>query len=433
MIDKIWEILTTFTEEAQNAAFAKCKELGFDTSRGIVPLDESFINLNTAKFILVDAIEKKKLIQLPITVQKTLFNNLEAISKYLVGLTGGTDQITNLTDTIEQLNTAIWQFGFHNLSEEVLGYQTKLNQLKIQDVEIKRIKNDLEGGLNLKNKLEILIGEVEKTTEKLQSITTSSDENAKKINDNLTQSAEINQKTTQILSAIQQTEKGAKELSSTMETLKGKVDNWAKEIKELSEKSEKIKEGLNEREKKLNLLIENTDNTLKRVEDLLPGATSAGLASSFRQRKEDITKSKKYWVVGFVGSLIFLVLMVSWIIYAFTEHIGKVEWWAYLLQRVPLTFPLIWLGWFFGRNYGHKIRLEEDYAFKESISRSFEGYKKQMQEVDPEVALPRLCDRTISILSETPLRVFERKTSDETPANSFLERFMPKGKETKKE
>ncbi|MBI4654517.1 MAG: hypothetical protein HY752_05940 [Nitrospirae bacterium] len=432
MIDKIWEILTTFTEEAQNAAFAKCKELGFDTSRGIVPLDESFINLNTAKFILVDAIEKKKLIQLPITVQKTLFNNLEAISKYLVGLTGGTDQITNLTDTIEQLNTAIWQFGFHNLSEEVLGYQTKLNQLKIQDVEIKRIKNDLEGGLNLKNKLEIFLGEVEKTTEKLQSITTSSDENAKKINDNLTQSAEINQKATQILSAIQQTEKGAKELSSTMETLKGKVDNWAKEIKELSEKSEKIKEDLTEREKKLNLLIENTDNTLKRVEDLLPGATSAGLASSFRQRKEDITKSKKYWVVGFVGSLIFLVLMVSWIIYAFTEHIGKVEWWAYLLQRVPLTFPLIWLGWFFERNYGHKIRLEEDYAFKESISRAFEGYKKQMQEVDPEVALPRLCDRTISILSETPLRVFERKTSDETPANSFLERFMPKGKKEQK-
>lgn len=87
---------------------------------------------------------------------------------------------------------------------------------------------------------------------------------------------------------------------------------------------------------------------------------------------------------------------------------------------------------FFGRNYGHIVRLEEDYAFKESISRSFEGYKKQMQEVDPGSALPRLCENTISILSETPLRVYERKTSDETPANSLLDRFMPKARQKEK-
>ena len=59
MIDKIWEILTTFTEEAQNTAFAKCKELGFDTNRGVVPLDESFINLNAARLILMDVIEPR--------------------------------------------------------------------------------------------------------------------------------------------------------------------------------------------------------------------------------------------------------------------------------------------------------------------------------------------------------------------------------------
>ena len=70
MIDKIWEILTTFTEEAQNKAREKCKELGFDPNRGIISLDESFVNLNSAKLIIEDAIEKQKLIQLPITVQK---------------------------------------------------------------------------------------------------------------------------------------------------------------------------------------------------------------------------------------------------------------------------------------------------------------------------------------------------------------------------
>lgn len=79
MINRIWEILTTLTEEAQKSAINKCKELGFDLNRGLVSLDESFINLNSAGSILMDAIEKQKLIQLPITVQQLILNSLEAI------------------------------------------------------------------------------------------------------------------------------------------------------------------------------------------------------------------------------------------------------------------------------------------------------------------------------------------------------------------
>ena len=107
----MWEILTTLTEESQQAALSKCKELGLDPNRGVVSLDESFINLNSARSILMDAIEKKKLIQLPITVQKTLISYLEAISKYQAGLTTGTT-VVNLVNAIEQLNAAIWQYGF---------------------------------------------------------------------------------------------------------------------------------------------------------------------------------------------------------------------------------------------------------------------------------------------------------------------------------
>ena len=72
MIDRLWEILTTLTEESKRAALAKCVELGLDTNRGEVPLDESYINLNSAVIILKDAIEQRKLIQLPITIQTVL-------------------------------------------------------------------------------------------------------------------------------------------------------------------------------------------------------------------------------------------------------------------------------------------------------------------------------------------------------------------------
>ncbi len=137
---KIWEMLTRLTEEAQIAALSKCKEIGFDLNRGIVSLEESFINLSAARSILTDAIEKNKLTQLPITIQKTILGQLEAISNSLTALNNGTDEIVNLVDRIEQLNTSIWQYGLHNLSDQVLGYQNKLNQLKNQELQAGKIK-----------------------------------------------------------------------------------------------------------------------------------------------------------------------------------------------------------------------------------------------------------------------------------------------------
>ncbi len=44
MIDEIFSILNTFTDEALNVSAEKAEELGFDVDRGIISLHESFIN-----------------------------------------------------------------------------------------------------------------------------------------------------------------------------------------------------------------------------------------------------------------------------------------------------------------------------------------------------------------------------------------------------
>src|SRR5690349_8757180 len=85
-LSQIWSSSTTLTEEAAAAALKKCKEAGFDQDRGLVPLRENFVNLLSARGIIEDAIEKQKLVQLPITVQKELLSNLQTISKSLQGL-----------------------------------------------------------------------------------------------------------------------------------------------------------------------------------------------------------------------------------------------------------------------------------------------------------------------------------------------------------
>jgi hypothetical protein len=66
MIEKIWQLITTFTPESQKTVAAKCTEFGFDTDRGDVSLEESYINFDSYVLTLKEAIEKQKLIQLPI-------------------------------------------------------------------------------------------------------------------------------------------------------------------------------------------------------------------------------------------------------------------------------------------------------------------------------------------------------------------------------
>ena len=168
MIDELYCLLTTFTEESQKAIYAKVEEVPLNPNSGVVPLDESFINLNACRDILMDAIENRKLIQLPITVQQVLLKNLTEISRAQASLLAGTDEIVNLTGAIEQLNTAVWTYGLHNLSPEVLGYQQKLNQLKNQELRAAALQSELEKGLTLKSNLETVLTASESSLAKLQ-------------------------------------------------------------------------------------------------------------------------------------------------------------------------------------------------------------------------------------------------------------------------
>jgi chromosome segregation ATPase len=163
MTESIWEKLNTVTADAQNAAVAKAKDSKFDLNKGQITMDESFINLNDDIATLRDAIQKKKLQQLPISLQRSLHDDIEKISKCLTSLAAGTDEVINLTDAIEVLHTDIWKLGLQLLSDEYLGYQTKLNQIKNLEIELGKLKASLEHGITTKSELESILASAKKT------------------------------------------------------------------------------------------------------------------------------------------------------------------------------------------------------------------------------------------------------------------------------
>lgn len=125
--------------------------------------------------------------------------------------------------------------------------------------------------------------------------------------------------------------------------------------------------------------INKTYSELKdRIESLLPGATSAGLASAFMMRKDTIEKSKGWWIVGAILSSITLIAFGVCSLFGWMPTQGLI---LSVAGRSVIIVGLIFIEEFCRRNYNVATRLSEAYAYKEVLATSYLGYKEQMEKI----------------------------------------------------
>lgn len=416
MVEKIWNQLTTFTKESEHAALAKCTELGYDQSRGRIPLAESYINLNAACDILRDAIEMKKLIQLPISVQDVLAGALVAISKAQTDLIAGTDQVVVLVNEIEKLNMAIWQYGLHNLSEEVLGYQTKLNTLKNIEIAASEMMATVREGVQLKEQMDEVLNESKvhrDTTKELADTVAESNISCANALEEVTTS---NTKALEVLGLIQQTDASAKDLLAESKAGNDEIQQHRNTIQGLVADFTTLTGELQTNKFTQKQLFEEFENYREQVNELLGDANRTGMAASFTARREALRLPMVGWAVVFIGTIIGLSIVGL----KYIEPLIAAANWEQIPAKLALTAPLIWLGWFAVKQYGYTTRLREDYAYKEASAKSFEGYKREAGQ-NPEM-LKRLLETAIENLGHNPIRVYDGKDNHGSPMQELLEK-----------
>jgi len=69
----------------------------------------------------------------------------------------------------------------------------------------------------------------------------------------------------------------------------------------------------------------------------------------------------------------------------------------------------VWFAWIATKQIGDRFKLSEDYAFKASISRAYEGYRREAARLDPDLEVSLLAS-ALGRLDELPLRLVEAKT-----------------------
>jgi len=184
----------------------------------------------------------------------------------------------------------------------------------------------------------------------------------------------------------------------------------AEASKKLTEKSKDDAEKISEIMKGFS---EDAAAVLERCETAYASATSQGLAAAFQERSVLLNKSIKSWVAGLAVALIAGGYFGSQQIAKLSEAINgnnsptEVVIINLILAILSVGAP-IWFSWISTKQIGDRFKLSEDYAFKASISRAYEGYRREAARLDKDLELS-LLSSALNRLDELPLRLVDPK------------------------
>ncbi len=260
----LWEILQTFSDEAQSAAKKRAIELEFALDRGNIPFEETLINLSKNRDLLIAAIEDSALPQLPLKIQNQLLAEARKISTQLTQLTSGVDSIVTLESAVDDLTATIWYSHLENMSGEILGFNKKQNQLKTLETTLRdltRRANDFRAKeeaaeralekINLgSNETISLVGAVKSGAEEVNQRVSAVKETEQKASASL---AIIQQEGTSIAQSVATSRTSAAEidaqkirLESVVEELNSSSASYASLVKALSDFRQQTEAGISE-------------------------------------------------------------------------------------------------------------------------------------------------------------------------------------------
>jgi hypothetical protein len=181
-------------------------------------------------------------------------------------------------------------------------------------------------------------------------------------------------------------------------------------LKKIAEAEKSISEGKN-----------ITDKLVEKCEEAYRITTTKGLAGAFDQRASRLNQSMWIWVVGLLSALI----IGAWVGTNRLDVLSKLDpktefpilMMHIILSVLSIGAPL-WFSWLATKQIGQRFRLSEDYAFKASVAKAYEGYLREAESLDEKFEF-RLFEAALTRLEEPPLRLIENFTHG-SPYQDFL-------------
>lgn len=229
------------------------------------------------------------------------------------------------------------------------------------------------------------------------------------------------------ISEIQEAHKTAENLPIDLEDLSAAKKKIEKTSSDVAITENKLNESKNLAEEHLKSIKINSAEAEKLValcEDAYKITTTKGLAAAFDQKASKLNTSIRWWVGGLILALIASSVIGSKRISMLTIalDIPNPEWGVILIKSILAVLTIaapLWFAWLATKQIGQKFRLAEDYEFKASVAKAYEGYRKEAARIDPEFE-KQLFGSALKRLEEAPLRLIEIK-SHGSPLHEFAD------------
>lgn len=196
------------------------------------------------------------------------------------------------------------------------------------------------------------------------------------------------------------------------------------------EQSKGLSGELKERKEELKYFEEDQKERYKALNDeinsLMPGATATGLAKAYHDMKISFNKPIMQANILFLASIVFLVFIS---IFISQGSFSGEKWDSFsliqlLAYKLPMYAPVLWLGIYASRRRSEYHRLQQEYAHKEALAKSYQSYKQQIESLNSEDTemLENLIKKSIDTISLNAAETLDKHHGDNSPFQEVAEK-----------
>lgn len=216
---------------------------------------------------------------------------------------------------------------------------------------------------------------------------------------------------------IIEADKAAVQLPETLLSLK-ETGNQVSAIKKQAEQAQVVIQQAEATAKAKERFFDETEEQIKALLEkskaVLATATSSGLAGAFYDRKQELQKIGWIWTAALICALVVAILTILWRadqLFALLDRANEIGTFT-LIANFVISIAFIgapaWLAWLATKQVGYYFRLSEDYAFKASVSASYEGFMEEARRHDAEFE-KKVLESTLERYDEPPLRFVDSR------------------------
>lgn len=168
----------------------------------------------------------------------------------------------------------------------------------------------------------------------------------------------------------------------------------------------------------------------KEIESLLPGATSAGLSSAYHSLSKSYDKSIQHNTYLFYISITILFIFSIILIKSNLKELTSLyDMGMFLVYRLPVIIPVVWLAIFASKRRSESERLKQEYAHKEALAKTYQSFKLQIEQLgenSQEPLLEKLLTAAIDTISNNASTTLDKKHGDSIPITDIIEKVVNK-------